>query len=64
MICAHQNENFTAETNPQVDEAYQLYPEEDVHGRDGPVQVSYPHYIYEQSGIHNLLYSVSVLRLC
>lgn len=47
----------------EVHETYQIWPEEDVHGSDGFVQVSYPNYIYEQSG-NNELYLPSGFIIC
>lgn len=45
-----QNENFTVDVDDETRETYHIWPEEEVHGSDGLVQVSYPHYIYGQSG--------------
>lgn len=45
------------DVDSEIREKYQIRPDDEVHGSKGFVQVSYPHYIYEQSGTHDARFS-------
>ena len=55
-LCADilQSETFTPVASAEDARQYSINFDPDVHGTEGPVQVSYPRYIYPQSGMLSL----------
>lgn len=49
-----QSETYTPVYSEAVAQEYSINYNPAVHGRDGPVQVSYPKYFYPQSGVSPL----------
>ena len=48
-LTLQQSETYTPFANPMEAEEYSINYNSAVHGFDGPVQVSYPKYLYPQS---------------
>ena len=60
-----QSETYTPVYSETIAHEYSINYNAAVHGRDGPVQVSYPKYFYPQSGESSFelnLYNVLILK--
>jgi hypothetical protein len=51
-----QNEKFAVNVDTSTQDAFHIHPNMAYHGYAGPVSVTYPNFIYEQSGMKPLHY--------
>lgn len=46
-----QSENFSADVSADIQSKFDIRPNADIHGDEGPLSVAYPRFFYNQSGM-------------